>query len=107
MSVAQWRSRQHHGRTWLWSPTTSPGAQAKGDTAIFLAGLPGSVRLLHIFPGCTLGQFQELVGHVSVVAVSGCYFMVGHKVWSEQKRAKREQRRAKRMKEGQRGREEK
>ena len=47
----------------------SPEAQAKGDTAIFLGGLPGTERVLHINPGCNLDHFRELVGHVSGAAV--------------------------------------
>ena len=51
----------------------SLGVQFVGDMPIFLDGLPGGVRVLHSTPDCTVAQF----------CVQGCYFMLGHRIWSQ------------------------
>ena len=51
----------------------SLGVQFVGDMPIFLDGLPGGVRVLHSTPDCTVAQF----------CVCGCYFMLGHRIWSQ------------------------
>ena len=74
--------RRHHG--WAWPSSLSRCLQerkAKG-TAIFFGGLPGAERVLHINPGNTLDQFRELGRQMGGTAVTHCFFMAGHKVWS-------------------------
>ena len=59
----------------------SPGARAKGDVQVFVGGVPG-VHVLHVCPDWSAAQLVAQLEKTAHLDLSGCYLIVGHKIWT-------------------------
>ena len=76
------RHRQHHGWTWPRSPSGFLQELGQKESFRFLWVACQGLKVLHICPDWSAAQ---LVAHLEKTAhldLSGCYLMMGHKVWS-------------------------